>query len=111
MISGTRFLPSTRVASLASLASYFLLIRSANFRHKRNRALKPDAMPGGRLTSFSNREQTACMVRLITTIGMSSMELIHHSSFPRSEEHTSELQSPYDLVCRLLLEKKKNKNN
>src|SRR5207248_10951182 len=25
---------------------------------------------------------------------------------PRSEEHTSELQSPYDLVCRLLLEKK-----
>src|SRR5437867_6954959 len=28
----------------------------------------------------------------------------------RSEEHTSELQSPYDLVCRLLLEKKKNDN-
>src|SRR5207248_9658868 len=26
---------------------------------------------------------------------------------PGSEEHTSELQSPYDLVCRLLLEKKK----
>src|SRR5207248_11531176 len=25
----------------------------------------------------------------------------------RSEEHMSELQSPYDLVCRLLLEKKK----
>src|SRR5438094_6977900 len=25
----------------------------------------------------------------------------------RSEEHTSELQSPYDLVCRLLLEKQK----
>src|SRR5207248_4054431 len=28
----------------------------------------------------------------------------------RSEEHTSELQSPYDLVCRLLLEKKKERN-
>src|SRR5438094_5065571 len=27
----------------------------------------------------------------------------------RSEEHTSELQSPYDLVCRLLLEKKNNR--
>src|SRR5437867_4983711 len=26
---------------------------------------------------------------------------------PRSEEHTSELQSPYDLVCRLLVQKKK----
>ena len=33
--------------------------------------------------------------------------------FERSEEHTSELQSPMYLVCRLLLEKKnkKNKNN
>src|SRR5438034_7497960 len=29
----------------------------------------------------------------------------------RSEEHTSELQSHSDLVCRLLLEKKKNKSN
>src|SRR5207249_9732510 len=28
----------------------------------------------------------------------------------RSEEHTSELQSRFDLVCRLLLEKKKNVN-
>src|SRR5256885_8604568 len=28
-------------------------------------------------------------------------------SIPRSEEHTSELQSPCNLVCRLLLEKKK----
>src|SRR5437867_4853050 len=32
----------------------------------------------------------------------------HHAikMIMRSEEHTSELQSPYDLVCRLLLEKK-----
>src|SRR5690348_12548879 len=29
--------------------------------------------------------------------------------YARSEEHTSELQSPVHLVCRLLLEKKKNK--
>src|SRR5438552_18508679 len=32
----------------------------------------------------------------------------HASRSPRSEEHTSELQSPDHLVCRLLLEKKKN---
>src|SRR5258706_8764077 len=31
------------------------------------------------------------------------------SSVPRSEEHTSELQSLTNLVCRLLLEKKKKK--
>src|SRR5205807_6972514 len=30
------------------------------------------------------------------------------SSVVRSEEHTSELQSPCNIVCRLLLEKKKN---
>src|SRR5256885_10802686 len=30
-------------------------------------------------------------------------------SAARSEEHTSELQSPFKLVCRLLLEKKKKK--
>src|SRR5437868_12878581 len=29
------------------------------------------------------------------------------ATHPRSEEHTSELQSRFDLVCRLLLEKKK----
>src|SRR5207248_5531001 len=34
-----------------------------------------------------------------------------HGFLPRSEEHTSELQSPYDLVCRLLLEKKKIMEN
>src|SRR2546426_9278414 len=32
---------------------------------------------------------------------------IHAVAAPRSEEHTSELQSPCNLVCRLLLEKKK----
>src|SRR5258708_13434766 len=35
----------------------------------------------------------------------------HSSSTKRSEEHTSELQSPDHLVCRLLLEKKKKRMN
>src|SRR6266516_6463839 len=37
------------------------------------------------------------------------LKLVHAGidPVPKSEEHTSELQSPYDLVCRLLLEKKK----
>src|SRR2546422_2296217 len=37
----------------------------------------------------------------------SAVGLFHGASFPRSEEHTSELQSRLHLVCRLLLEKKK----
>src|SRR5688572_31575155 len=37
--------------------------------------------------------------------------LAARTSRARSEEHTSELQSQSNLVCRLLLEKKKKKNN
>src|SRR5258708_15623262 len=36
------------------------------------------------------------------------LRLANQRRTPRSEEHTSELQSPDHLVCRLLLEKKKN---
>src|SRR2546426_2179282 len=36
-------------------------------------------------------------------------DLTERQPSPRSEEHTSELQSPCNLVCRLLLEKKKKK--
>src|SRR2546426_6258579 len=39
--------------------------------------------------------------------GLQRAHVIHE----RSEEHTSELQSPCNLVCRLLLEKKKKKDN
>src|SRR5438067_9855637 len=46
-------------------------------------------------------------VRPVSLIG-DELTLAHSSK--RSEEHTSELQSRFDLVCRLLLEKKKNKN-
>src|SRR5258708_27627938 len=39
----------------------------------------------------------------------SGVPVTGRNSGPRSEEHTSELQSPDHLVCRLLLEKKKKK--
>src|SRR2546426_378140 len=35
---------------------------------------------------------------------------LDYLTYVRSEEHTSELQSPCNLVCRLLLEKKKKNN-
>src|SRR5256885_3220652 len=37
--------------------------------------------------------------------------LAYHGVPGRSEEHTSELQSPCNLVCRLLLEKKKTQHH
>src|SRR5438094_5762881 len=44
--------------------------------------------------------------RLMIQRGITT-KIVHEVALDRSEEHTSELQSPYDLVCRLLLEKKK----
>src|SRR5437763_11651270 len=38
-----------------------------------------------------------------------SFSMLNRAAWARSEEHTSELQSPMYLVCRLLLEKKKKK--
>src|SRR2546426_5430556 len=51
--------------------------------------------------SHSSEPQQVRLVRdLLDKIGCSERDLL------RSEEHTSELQSPCNLVCRLLLEKK-----
>src|SRR5256886_12263631 len=41
---------------------------------------------------------------------VSSGSILRWALSPRSEEHTSELQSQSNLVCRLLLEKKKHSN-
>src|SRR5438034_8033158 len=57
--------------------------------------------------SFSSSRYTA--VNLIPWSTFLSETLEKAPSLFRSEEHTSELQSHSDLVCRLLLEKKKNK--
>src|SRR5207247_10015346 len=46
-------------------------------------------------------------VVLAPRVGMAEPALLAVDSGRRSEEHTSELQSRVDLVCRLLLEKKK----
>src|SRR5699024_49410 len=52
-------------------------------------------------------------LHMILTGGFHPREVVRGGkdmiTFPRSEEHTSELQSRFDLVCRLLLEKKNKK--
>src|SRR2546426_6587311 len=45
--------------------------------------------------------------RLRLVLGVRGAGVVDVGAGPRSEEHTSELQSPCNLVCRLLLEKKK----
>src|SRR2546426_9211200 len=47
---------------------------------------------------------------LVLCAGVPTLLSAQGTSTSRSEEHTSELQSPCNLVCRLLLEKKKKKD-
>src|SRR2546425_2327919 len=54
-----------------------------------------------------NRLREECL-RLVTKLPKSHLGTPHITLLRRSEEHTSELQSLAYLVCRLLLEKKKN---
>src|SRR5260221_4064520 len=84
--------------------------------HSRTWATEPGA-------EDSWSEYTVCMESMTTTAGwvasmvarifsswISASTLTWLASSPRrSEEHTSELQSHSDLVCRLLLEKKKQR--
>src|SRR3989454_7778047 len=68
-------------------------------RHARSRARRIADRSAGRSESEAEADASEDMPRLgIEVIGF---------RFGRSEEHTSELQSPCNLVCRLLLEKKK----
>src|SRR5256885_7857626 len=54
----------------------------------------------------------AAALAIIAPSGDTERELAAcFASVLRSEEHTSELQSPCNLVCRLLLEKKKNRHS
>src|SRR2546426_5014415 len=55
-------------------------------------------------------EQTCRVLVLVGPDGPQAVTMVARFAGPlRSEEHTSELQSPCNLVCRLLLEKKKDK--
>src|SRR5437667_11089356 len=88
---------SSTVCTRLSVTLFFLMIRppprSTLFPTRRS----SDLLSTPRI-SFHCRSDT-------------SPPILYHSSLggevSRSEEHTSELQSHHDLVCRLLLEKKK----
>src|SRR2546430_10695474 len=69
-------------------------------------------LPGG--SRNSSRAPPGCSARTPTRVsrgapGQTSVSPRMRTPTRRSEEHTSELQSQSNLVCRLLLEKKKKK--
>src|SRR5258708_27175469 len=82
----------------STLFPYTTLFRSAEFG-------RPAAGLGGRLQLPSRCSH--CGWTVSTVFPMCRKYFLQASAYLRSEEHTSELQSPDHLVCRLLLEKKK----
>src|SRR5256885_13109217 len=62
-------------------------------------------------TLFRSRPHAAQRGDVRRTAARLRLSVVRHPLVRRSEEHTSELQSPCNLVCRLLLEKKKNKEH
>src|SRR5688572_31630336 len=76
-----------------------------------------DALPIYARETFGYNASWTVLRELIDEIGIDGMEQVIAAADAdetayrgRSEEHTSELQSQSNLVCRLLLEKKKKKN-
>src|SRR5438876_5773211 len=65
-----------------------------------------DALPISERKTCLRRTINATGVIIHTNLGRAQVRM-----YDRSEEHTSELQSPVHLVCRLLLEKKKNRKS
>ena len=76
---------------------HHLLFNNSNYLHK--------ARHGGDLDLYA--AEIDRFFSALERLGITSYLLL--DGFDRSEEHTSELQSPDHLVCRLLLEKKKKK--
>src|SRR2546421_7168969 len=74
---------------------------TSSTRRKRRRPAKASVARRNR-RRFANRAGHRPLARVAVEV-----EVDHRRDEERSEEHTSELQSRSDLVCRLLLEKKK----
>src|SRR2546426_2548292 len=73
-----------------------------------------DALPISRhIVGIKPMGNGFCLVTARQVVEFGKLPELDHlaRSDQRSEEHTSELQSPCNLVCRLLLEKKKNRSH
>src|SRR5690348_17955016 len=83
--------------------------RSTLFPSRRSSDLRPQApfVFSDPVYIASKASCGECFVAAIKTADIASANAIETAYAMRSEEHTSELQSPVHLVCRLLLEKKK----
>src|SRR5699024_12221615 len=71
---------------------------------------KPSLLTLALISSILSNKLLRCSFNSLIVAIKYYLHVIQPFCVPRSEEHTSELQSRFDLVCRLLLEKKKLKD-
>src|SRR5438034_6592913 len=90
----------------STLFPYTTLFRSDGLRRRDELAVHPDVEVCHGPGSFGREYELSSVPAKIQEPGPPRNWI---ASAIRSEEHTSELQSHSDLVCRLLLEKKKEK--
>src|SRR5207249_12172408 len=99
--------------SVSTSSFLFFLSCSGHHRHLHSFPTRrsSDLAPMARAVLASTRPIDALVEAFRTGAGVPYADYGDdlHEAQARSEEHTSELQSRFDLVCRLLLEKKKKK--
>src|SRR5207248_4884974 len=100
-----------RLHPRSALFPYTTLFRSTDGRARNQRAVSPQvSFEASRigLAGFAQQPPDRFLDQILAVAVQRARYLVHlvERGASRSEEHTSELQSPYDLVCRLLLEKK-----
>src|SRR5690349_22707026 len=91
----------------STLFPYTTLFRSASPAASMSATMRADASRSGQRTGEASMASTVTAFESTPSKPISTVP-IDCVNERRSEEHTSELQSRRDLVCRLLLEKKKH---
>src|SRR5438874_10484373 len=81
--------------------------RSSDLSRGAGPAVAIDHTSSARLHAVAATTSTSALLRIAHRLGVARSSWWWRPRRARSEEHTSELQSRRDLVCRLLLEKKK----
>src|SRR5256885_7325640 len=97
-----------RVTSLLQLFFSICLFTVTASAQTRAVAITFDDLPDLSADEHTVEQTVTLMQKLISGVTAQRIPAIGFVNEDRSEEHTSELQSPCNLVCRLLLEKKKN---
>src|SRR5699024_12865564 len=105
------FLLCLRLPPCPTLFPYTTLFRSSWASRSRlfwARASSARAVASESTASTARQSSTTVNSRVSAPLRTGRWDVSIGTPPLRSEEHTSELQSRFDLVCRLLLEKKKN---